>query len=67
MHFTYIYVIKKTLENTRFKTLLFYTYYETHLLFVYLHLYIFSLVVHFNKNYYWQCLFSRNPDFNTFN
>ena len=49
MHFAYINVIKKTLEKTRFKTLLFYTYHENHLLFVYLHLYIFSLIVHFNK------------------
>ena len=57
----------KALEETRLKILLFYTYYESHLYFVYVHFYIISLIVYFNKNYYWQYLFSHNLDFNTFN
>ena len=40
IHFTHIYVIKKPLEKNTLKTLLFYTYYENHLLFVYLHLFV---------------------------
>ena len=47
----------KPLEKTRLKILLFYTYYENHLYFVYVHFYIISLIVFFNKNYYWQYLF----------
>ena len=47
----------KPLEKTRLKILLFYTYHENHLYFVYVHFYIISLIVFFDKKYYWQYLF----------
>ena len=39
----------KPLEKTRLKILLFYTYYENHLYFVYVHFYIISLIVFFQQ------------------